>query len=319
ALVIARPIELFCRVFRPLISFLNLSSVLPLRMLGLQPAFVNRLVYSPEELRHIISTSHKGGFLTDHERRMIQNMFDFTGKVVREVMVPRPEVAAIESTLDLRAAVSSFIDNGYSRMPVYEGRIDNIAGVVHSKDLMAHFPASGSFDLKAIARKPLFVPDTASLSEALAQMQSSKSHFGIVVDEHGGFEGIVTLEDLLEEIVGEIEDEYDEGENLDLVRTEPDGSLTVAGSITVRDANSLLKLGIPESDDYATLAGFLLSRAGKILSKGDHVDFDSAIFAIEQVERRRVVRIRITRPAGPKSPADAETSSESPASVVATD
>jgi CBS domain containing-hemolysin-like protein len=158
---------------------------------------------------------------------------------------------------------------------------------------MAYTLTPDPFNLEAIARKPLFIPDTASLDEALRQMETSKSHFGIVVDEHGSFDGIVTLEDLLEEIVGEIRDEHDEATDQELVSHEPDGSILVAGWATVRDINRLLGLGIPGSDDYNTLAGFLLSQSGKVLAEGDAVDFGHFKFVAETVERHRVVRVRI--------------------------
>ena len=178
-------------------------------------------------------------------------------------------------------------------MPVYMGQPDNLIGVVHSKDLMAYTFSPDRFNLEAIAREPLYIPDTASLDEALRQMEASKSHFGIVVDEHGSFDGIVTLEDLLEEIVGEIRDEHDDAADQELVSHEPDGSILVAGWATIRDLNRLLGLGLPESDDYNTLAGFLLSQSGKVLSAGDAVDFGHFKFIAETVERHRVVRVRI--------------------------
>src|SRR5262249_1060092 len=154
------------------------------------------------------------------------------------------------------------------------------------------------FDLQAVSRKPLFIPDTAALDEALRQMQSSRSHFGIVVDEHGSFEGIVTLEDLLEEIVGEIEDGHDEATEREMVHQEPDGSFIVAGGMPVREANRTLNLELPEDDAYNTLAGFLLSQSGKVLAKGDRVQYGSFIYTIERVDRRRIVRVRVKQLAG---------------------
>jgi CBS domain containing-hemolysin-like protein len=293
ALIVARPLEIFYKLFKPFIYLLNLASQPVLNLLGIKPTLLHTMVYSEDELRNIVSLSYQSGVLNAHERQVIHNVFDFTGKFVSEVMVPRPQVAALDSSLSFDPALSVFIENGFSRMPVYSGRPDNIIGVVHSKDLMAYTFKRDRFNLEAIARKPLFIPDTASLDEALRQMETSKSHFGIVVDEHGSFEGIVTLEDLLEEIVGEIRDEHDDATDQDLVNHEPDGSILVAGWASVRDINRLLELAIPESDDYNTLAGFLLSESGKVLSQGDSVDFGDFEFIVEKVERHRVVRVRI--------------------------
>src|SRR5215467_3092465 len=293
AVVVARPLEIFYKLFKPFIQLLNLASQPLLNALGIKPTMAHAMVYSEDELRHIVSLSYQSGILNEQERQVIHNVFDFTGKFVSEIMIPRVNVAAIDSSLDFAQSVSAFVESGYSRIPVYRDRPDDIIGVVHSKDLMAYTLTPDKFDLEAIARKPLFIPDTASLDEALRQMEASKSHFGIVVDEHGSFDGIVTLEDLLEEIVGEIRDEYDEGSDQDLVVHEPDGSIVVAGWATVRDVNRALGLGIPESDDYNTVAGFLLSQSGKVLSAGDAVDFGQFKFIAETVERHRVVRVRI--------------------------
>jgi CBS domain containing-hemolysin-like protein len=293
AVTVAPPLEIFYKLFKPFIQLLNLASQPILNLLGLKPTLARTMVYSEDELRHIVSLSYQSGVLNEHERQVIHNVFDFTGKFVSEVMVPRPQVAALDSTLKFEAALSVFIENGFSRMPVYSGRPDNILGVVHSKDLMTYTFRRDKFNLEAIARKPLFIPDTASLDEALRQMEASKSHFGIVVDEHGSFDGIITLEDLLEEIVGEIHDEHDDAGDQELVSYEPDGSILVAGWATVRDINRILGLGIPESGDYNTLAGFLISQSGRVLRQGDAVDFGHFKFIAETVERHRVVRIRI--------------------------
>jgi CBS domain containing-hemolysin-like protein len=293
AVIVARPLEIFYKLFKPFIHLLNLASQPLLNLMGIKPTLAHTMAYSEDELRNIVSLSYQSGVLNAHERQVIHNVFDFTGKFVGEVMVPRPQVAALDSSLSFGAALSVFIENGFSRMPVYRGSPDNIIGVVHSKDLMTFTFKPDRFNLEGIARKPLFIPDTASLDEALRQMESSKSHFGIVVDEHGSFDGIVTLEDLLEEIVGEIRDEHDDASDQELVSHEPDGSTMVAGWASVRDVNRLLALGIPESGDYNTLAGFLLSESGKILSQGDAVDFGDFEFIVEKVERHRVVRVRI--------------------------
>jgi CBS domain containing-hemolysin-like protein len=296
ALLVARPLELFYKSFRPFIHVLNASSAFLLARLGLERNLTSTMAYSEEELRQIVSMSFQSGVLNEEERRVIHNIFDFTDKTVGEVMVPRLQVSALSSSLTQKEAVAEFVKTGYSRMPVYTGPLDNFIGVVHGKDLMAYIAKSPrGFNLAAIARKPLFVPDTATLDEALKQMQSRKAHLALVVDEHGDFEGIVTLEDLLEEIVGEIQDEHDEASDQELFSREPDGAIIAAGWTPVREANKLLGLDVPESDDYNTLAGFLLSRSGKVLSAGDKVQYGPFVFSVEEVDRHRVVKVKITK------------------------
>jgi len=302
ALLVARPLELFYKSFRPFINVLNSSSAFLLARLGLGRALAPAMAYSEDELRQIVSMSYQSGVLKEHERRVIHNVFGFADKTVSEIMVPRLQVAALSSSLTAKEAMAAFVENGYSRMPMFSGSLDNFVGVVHSKDLMAYALKPGKFNLAALARKPLFIPDSAALDEALKQMQSSNAHLALVVDEHGDFEGIVTLEDLLEEIVGEIHDEHDEAVDDELFRREADGAIIAAGWTPVRKANLALELDIPESDDYNTLAGFLLSRSGKVLKKGDRVEFGDSVFSIEEVDRHRVVSIRIVKAAQSPAP-----------------
>jgi putative hemolysin len=294
ALIVARPLETFYKVFKLFINALNQASVYLLRVFGLKPLLAHTMVYSEEELRQIVSMSYQGGVLNEYERKLIHNIFDFTDKSVREVMVPRTEVAVLDSSLSFKEVLQQFQKSGYSRMPVYKEQLDNIKGVVHSKDLMKYFSEPDQFDLMQVARRPLFIPDIASLDAAIRQMQMARTHFGIVVDEHGGFEGIVTLEDLLEEIVGEIEDEYDEASDREIERL-PDGSVIVAGATTVRDANRMLDLDIPESDDYNTIAGFLMSLMGRTLARGDRIEYGHFVFTVEKVERHRIISVRIEK------------------------
>ena len=170
-------------------------------------------VYSEEELRGLVDISRESGHLRAEERRLIHRVFEFSDTLVREAMVPRTEMAAISIDCSLQDIRDAFQKHGYSRLPVYDGSLDNVAGFIHSKDLMPFLLKPEAFRLEYVLQPPMYIVDTARLEAVLRQMQKAKSHFGFVVDEHGGIEGIITLEDLLEEIVGDISDEHDEEVN----------------------------------------------------------------------------------------------------------
>jgi CBS domain containing-hemolysin-like protein len=209
-------------------------------------------------------------------------------------MIPRTEIVAVPDTCSLQELAGAFEQHGYSRMPVYRGSLDDMVGVVHTKDVMASLLRPKSFKLERILQKPTYVVDTARLEDVLRQMQREKFHFGFVVDEHGGVEGIITLEDLLEEIVGEISDEHDEEVN-DQIHEQPDGSYLLDGGLAVRDLNRRLELNVPVSEGYTTVAGFLLSEAGEILSEGDTVPFNGHVFRIEKAAKHRILQVRMEK------------------------
>lgn len=291
ALWSAQIIELIYALFRPFIWVLNNSGQLLIRMLGLKSTVETTMVYTEEEIRQLVSASHKEGHLIAEEQELIHNVFDFTDTVVREVMVPRPEIVCMEASAT-DAEIASLLETGYSRLPVYKEKMDNIIGIIHTKDLIPFLMHNKAIELAKLMRKPLFVPASAQLIEVMRQMRRAQNQLAIVVDEHGGVQGIVTMEDLLEEIVGEIRDEHDHDEE-NLYHKEPDGSFTLDGALPIRDANRKLNLNLPESDDYTTIAGFLIAKAGKLLNQGETVEHQGIIFTIDKVERRRVSRVRI--------------------------
>ena len=188
---------------------------------------------------------------------------------------------------------------GYYRLPVYRNRVDEVVGVVHRRDLEPFLEQKqpGEFNLESLLHPPLFIPATAPLGKALKRMQASRTHLAVVVDEHGGMEGIITLEDLLEEIVGEIDDEYDEEVRAQIVAV-ANGSYLLSGMLTVRDANRRLDLHLPENAGYTTLAGFLMARAGHLLQQGETVEFERSHFTVERMDRRRIRQVRFARQKG---------------------
>ncbi len=292
ALAISWPMQAFYKIFQWPIRLLDWAGTRTVRLFGLHPTQEHASVYTEEELRHLIDVSRKSGHLQPQEQQLIHGVFEFSDAEVKEAMVPRMQVKALPVTATLEETRTAFLSTGYSRLPVYGGRLDEIVGLLFRKDLDMGRVPNDVFDLRKLVRPPVFIPATASLGEALKQMQASRVHFGFVIDEHGGMEGILTLEDLLEEIVGEINDEYDEEVRAQIV--EDGGTFLLDGMLAVRDANRRFNLHLPEEAGYTTLAGFLLAKAGRILRQGESVEHQGARFTVERVERRRIRRIRFT-------------------------
>lgn len=290
ALAISWPMQAFYRVFQWPIRLLDWAGTRTVRLFGLRPTKDHGSVYTEEELRHLVDVSRKSGHLEREEQQLIHRVFDFSDAEVREAMVPRNQVKALPVRATLEDVRTAFLSNGYSRLPVYGEHLDDIIGLLFRKDLdMGRIPHEG-FDLRELVRPPGYIPATASLGEALKQMQTARVHFMFVIDEHGGLEGILTLEDLLEEIVGEINDEYDD-EVRQQIRKDGETYL-LDGSLTTRDANRQLGLKLPEDGSYTTVAGFLMARAGRVLELGDSVEHDTGVFTVERVDNRRIIRIR---------------------------
>ncbi len=292
ALFAARPLELFAKIFSPIIWVLNSAGRMVARLLGLSASLDHTSVYTEEELRQLVTLSQESGQINIEERTLINKVFEFSETTVREAMVPRTEIVAVPESSTLEELVKTFRRHGYSRVPVYRGSLDDIVGFVHSKDALSFIFRPKAFRLERIIQKPMYVVDTARLEDVLRQMQREKFHFGFVVDEHGGIEGIITLEDLLEEIVGEISDEHDEEVN-EQINEEPDGSIVLDGGLAVRDLNRRLTMNVPVSDGYTTVAGFLMSAAGSVLSVGDVVPYNGHTFTVEKVNKRRIVQVRL--------------------------
>ena len=302
------PMELFYRVFQWPIRALDWASARTVRLFGLQPSPEHTSSYTEAELRQLVDISRDSGHLRAEERRLIHRVFEFSDTLVREAMVPRTAIAAIAADSTLEELTKEFEQHRYSRLPVYRGSIDDVIGFVHSKDVMPFILRPETFRLEQVMQPPLFVVDTARLEDVLRQLQKEKTHFGFVVDEHGGLEGIITLEDLLEEIVGEISDEHDEEVN-EQITPVGDNKFTLAGGLAVRDLNRRLKLSLPESESYTTIAGFLMTEAGHVLKPGDQVNYNGLLFEVDRVERRRVISVGLELPADSKHEV-AETASE---------
>jgi len=304
ALAIALPMQMFYSVFRWPIRALDWASAKTVELVGLKPTGENASTYTEAELRKLIDISRESGHLRAEERRLIHRVFEFSDTVVREAMIPRTEMAAIPDTCSLEQITKAFDQHRYSRLPVYKETVDNVIGFIHSKDVTPYLLHPHEFRIEEVLQPPLYVVDTARLEHVLQQMQKAKMHFGFVVDEHGGLEGIITLEDLLEEIVGDISDEHDEEVNEQITQLS-ERSYILAGGLAVRDLNRRLKLSLPESEAYTTVGGFLMTEVGQVLKPGEVINYDGLSFHVERVEKRRVMRVRLEVPEAAEEPEEA--------------
>jgi CBS domain containing-hemolysin-like protein len=296
ALYTALPMQIFYKVFKPFIYTLDWASVKSVQIFGINATDEHgSSIYTEDEIRQLVRVSHESGHLNEEEELLINKVFEFSDTTVKEAMIPRTEIVAIPITSNLEDIAKAFRQYGYSRLPVYGESLDDIKGVLHSKDVMQYFLVkSRLFKIEKVIKPPFYVVDTAKLEEVLRQMQRGKSHFGFVVDEHGGVEGIITLEDLLEEIVGDISDEHDE-EVSEQIKEQTDGSYILDGNLVVRDLNRRLNMNLPISESYTTIAGFLMSESGQILTEGETVRFNGHIFKIEEVDKRRILKVRMEK------------------------
>lgn len=291
ALLVALPIKVFYFLSWPFIWSIKNAGELLVKSLGLR-SILEDVTYTEEDIKQFVTTSHTQGHLVYEQQEMIQNIVDFKHKFVKEIMVPRPEIVGIEIPYNYEDLVMLFSLSGYSRIPIFRENLDNILGIVYAKDLIPHLLKKEEPELSKIVRKPLFIPAFAELGEVLQQMRSSRNQIAIVVDEHGGVEGLITMEDLLEQIVGEINDEHDPEKDC-LYKKEADGTLLIDGTLSIKEVNRILHLNIPESDDYTTIAGFLMAQAGRVLNEGETVEYQSVVFSIYKVDRHRLSTIKL--------------------------
>jgi CBS domain containing-hemolysin-like protein len=296
ALAIALPMQIFYKVFYYPIRLLDWAGTRTVRLFGLHPSSEHASIYTEDELRQLVDISQKSGHVKKEEQQLINRVFDFSDAEVSEAMIPRVAVDALPADATLEETKAAFRTLGYSRLPVYRERIDNVIGVLFRRDLEPFLESPAGFELEKLLHTPLFIPETAKLGAVLRQMQSTRTHLAVVVDEHGGMEGIVTMEDLLEEIVGEINDEFDEEVRSQLIK-QPDDSYLLDGMLAVRDINKQLNLNLPEDDGYNTIAGFLMAQTGRLLEVGETVGYNELSFRIERNDKRRIRRVRLTLPA----------------------
>ncbi|MCU0452185.1 MAG: hemolysin family protein [Bacteroidetes bacterium] len=265
---------------------------------------ISKARLSEEELKLVIDASTQSGAIDKTEHELIRSIMEFSDITVKEIMVPRPDISAVDISVPPNQLIRRVIEEGYSRYPVYRASIDTIVGVVYTKDLLSLLEHRNLIILQDIIRPALFVPESKKISHLLREFQASKTHLGIVVDEFGGTEGLVTIEDIIEEIVGEIHDEYDEVQK---------GPVTTTGGVSIVDGpmnialfNEQFGATIPETSDYETLAGFLQKTSGKLPDVNEEIRYAEFIFVIVSKSARRIRQVRVTRVPPPVSPPESD-------------
>ncbi|GBF04946.1 hemolysin [Deinococcus aerius] len=299
ALSLVRPLVWFTTLFRPIILGLNGLGALVLRLVGLKPVAGHHTAYSEEEIRMIVSASSQEGVLEDDEKELVYNVFDLSDTTVREIMTPRVDMVVVDGASSLRRLLELNNEHGYSRVPVYQDTADNIVGIAHAADMLRHLDDLDEITIADIMRPVFFVPEGMKIKDLLAKMREKKSHLSIVVDEFGGTSGLVTLEDALEEIVGEIYDETDEDE-LPLIEVIAEGVYLMDASLTVGEVEERLGTNLEDGEgEYDTLSGFMTSHFGDIPQVGQSFVHGGWAFIVEEADQRRVTRVRVERAATP--------------------
>ena len=293
ALAVSTPVSWFFVVFKPLIWVLVKSSDWALRALGLEPPGEERgAPYSEAELKMILSRSTESGELEEQEQEMLYKVFDFADKEVADVMVPRPQVVALSVDLPPEECLAAVIDSPFTRYPVYRETVDNVVGVLHVRDLFSALVDRGiaNVNVEEILREPYIVPETKDLAAMLTEFRRTNQHMAVVVDEYGAMQGIVTLEDLLEEIVGEIEDEFDLPD--EAVERVDESRIRIGGTFPIDDFNEQFGTELPQ-EDYHTVAGFVFGQLGRAPQEDDEVEHNGLRFRVLVIEGSRIERLEV--------------------------
>jgi putative hemolysin len=293
ACFVARPIELLARVSALFVKILMASSNFVLRIFGGKDNESASFI-SVDEVKSLIREGTAKGIFNETERELIHSVFEFTDTPVKAVMKPRTEIHAIDAESSLAQVAKDFVDSGFSRIPVFEGNLDKIIGILYNKDVFKALQERSDFRIRDHLHQAFFVPSTLPTSELLKQLQRRRLAMALVVNEFGEVEGVVTLEDLVEEIVGEIRDEYDREERGPVDRL-PDGSMVIQGSALLKDLKADYALPFDESPDFHTLAGFILSRLKRIPRGGEWVEDNGYKLTIVDMEGRRIVKIKLEK------------------------
>lgn len=292
ALFTVVPMRWSMLIFRPLIALFNGTGGLILRLIGVPPASHHQHLHSPEEIGLLVAESTRGGFLEADERQLLRNAFRVGELAASSVMVPRTSLIAAPSESTVDALLELAAGSGYTRIPLYQGTIDSIAGIVHFKDLY-RLHLEGVQDTKDILRTVPFVPESKPANEVWNELRERQSYLAVVFDEYGGTAGIITVEDLIEEIFGEVQDEYDE--ELALIAADPDGRVRVRGDVLVSDVNELIGLRLPE-DEAHTIGGLAMSTLERPPRPGDEVRFGETSIRVEVISGQAVREVSITQP-----------------------
>jgi CBS domain containing-hemolysin-like protein len=287
------PMEMWCVFAAPFINLLNGTTELILNLLKVEEPPRRHFVHTEEELKMLVSASHDEGVLQPEEEEMLHSVFDFSDTVASEIMTPRTDMVCVAASTTVREFVELTLEHGHSRLPIYEKDLDDIFGLVHIRDaIRAMLEHKETVAIRELSRLVHIVPENKGLGDLLTEFKKNKTHMAIVVDEYGGVRGMVTMEDLLEELVGDITDEHDEED--ELIKVDTDGSVLLDGKIPLEEANE--KLGLQIDDElFNTLGGHVFGMLGHEPQAGDEVNTDDYTLRIEESDRHRIIKLRLIR------------------------
>ncbi|MGL4652935.1 hemolysin family protein [Cetobacterium sp.] len=292
--VVIGPIYYFGVLMKPLVKILMWTSILIGRILGVEVK-TESIMFTEEDLISFVNVGEAEGIIEEEEKEMIHSIVGLGETSAKEIMTPRTSMFAVEGNKTLDDIWDEMIEAGFSRIPVYEETIDNIIGVLYTKDVLNYLKAnSTNTQVKELVREAYYVPETKSIIEILQEFKSKKVHIALVLDEYGGIGGILTIEDLLEEIVGEIRDEFDHEEE-ETIKEIDENRYEVDAMLDIETINKNLSIELPISEDYESLGGLLMSELGKIPSIGDIVEFEDVKLVVVEVEKMRVSKVEIQR------------------------
>jgi putative hemolysin len=290
----AKPLDLLSRVSSVFVRLLTSSTSFVLKLFGIKGA-EDRMFISEEELKYFITEGREKGILEETEAQLLHGVFEFADTTVKEVMVPKPQFSAIEITTPPEEVLKFISETGFSRYPVYRESLENVVGILFNKDVFKAMESGRAVVVKELVRIPYFVPNSIMISRLLREMQRRKVHIAIVIDEHGDVDGLVTIEDLLEEIVGEIEDEYDV-EKGGLVEKLRDGTMIIDPSASLRDLADIdLPFTEEEAEEYNTLSGFMLAKLQRVPRGGEFVLHTGYRYTVVDMEKNRIAKVKAER------------------------
>ncbi|QCJ46998.1 MULTISPECIES: hemolysin family protein [Haloprofundus] len=306
ALRIARPLKYSEYVLYPLVVFFDYLTRTINKFTGGQSSIESSYI-TRDEIQDMIETGEREGVIEEEEREMLDRIFRFTSTIAKEVMTPRLDVTAVPKDATIEEAIETCVQADHERIPVYDGNLDNIIGIVNVRDLVReqHYGEGGN-GLSDVVNPTLHVPESKNVDELLAEMQDNRLQMVVVIDEFGTTEGIITLEDVAEEIVGDIL-EGDEEEAFDPV---DERTTLVRGEVNIDEVNEVLELELPEGEEFETLAGFIFNRAGRLVEEGEKIEYDGVVIHIEEVDNTRIMRARITKPESPTTENEEEAEQE---------
>ena len=290
---VAKPMYVITRLFAPFVYLLNGLGAVLLKLCGIEPAQSHSAAHSPEELNMLIDASYKGGALNAKEAEMLQNVFKFSELSVNQIMLPRPDMVCISLNSSTEELHKIIIENKYTRYPVYDGDLDHIAGVLHIKDIYPQIIAGKDIDIKSLLREVYYIPETMAVEKLALEFQQRHIQMAIVVDEFGGTSGLITHEDVLEEIFGEVQDEFDE-EEVD-VKKISDDVYEVCGKMRTDEFCEMFNVQLDGDEDINTIGGYFIKKFGRIAREKDEITDDYFKYCVTKTDSSRIVKLQIEK------------------------